>query len=270
MNRAELYRELGTAIGQRKSVSFITITHSTRSDWITKRMLLFTHEHYAETGLPISLAEKIEKQCHPFRMKGKNRSLSFSWENESISVFLENFPPPPHLIIAGAGHVGEPVAQMAKLLGFHTTIVDDRPEYANEKRFPWGDEIRCEPFDNYFRTVPLTPFTYVLLLTRGHQFDVLSLQQLLSREERPAYIGMIGSRRRIAGVFEQLRTDFPESSFSNVYTPVGLNIGAETPAEIAVSMLAEILAVKNNTNGQPLSSTIRNLAERGFRQGGSI
>jgi xanthine dehydrogenase accessory factor len=88
----------------------------------------------------------------------------------------------------------------------------------------------------------------------------------LERNENPAYVGMIGSRRRISGVFEQLKSEFPIERFSQIYTPVGLDIGAETPSEIAVSIMAEILKVKNNKSGESLSKDIRPLATKGFRE----
>ncbi|MGG1573397.1 XdhC family protein [Fictibacillus sp. NRS-1165] len=267
MNKQELYQELSAAITKRKQVSLVTITRAARKEMIGKRMLLFSQEEiYPETGIERTLVLKLAELCLPFFRKQITRSAVLYGKDDPITVFHEVFAPPPHLIIAGAGHVAEPVAHMAKMLRFYTTVVDDRPEFARQGRFPSSDDVRCQSFHSYFQSVPLNEFTYVLLVTRGHQFDVLSLQQLLSRNEKPAYIGMIGSRRRIAGVFEQLRTDFPDESFSHLYTPVGLDIGAETPEEIAVSIFAEILAVKNRKSGAPLSATIRELAKTGFHE----
>ena len=88
------------------------------------------------------------------------------------------------------------------MLGFYVTVIDDRNEFANRDRFPHVDEVVCQSFLNFFKKAELTEQTYILLLTRGHKYDVLSLQELLKRQEKPAYIGMIGSRRRISGVFE--------------------------------------------------------------------
>ncbi|WP_062231074.1 XdhC family protein [Fictibacillus sp. FJAT-27399] len=268
MNKLELYEKLSTAITQKRRVSLLTITAAGRAEMIGKRMLFFSQDEiYPEAGLDMKLAFQLAEICFPFFLKQRTRSVTFESNDETVKVFHEAFAPPPHLIIGGAGHVAEPVAKMGKMLGFYTSVIDDRQEFARKERFPFSDNVCCQSFHSYFKSVPLNNSTYILLLTRGHQFDVLSLQQLLARNEKPAYIGMIGSRRRIAGVFEQLRADFPNETFANLYTPVGLDIGAETPEEIAVSIFAEILAVKKGKTGAPLSSTIRELAKIGFRKG---
>ncbi|MDN4523865.1 XdhC family protein [Fictibacillus fluitans] len=266
MKKEVLYHKLSEAILNRTAVSLVTFTEAV-PELIGKRILLLPETAYGENGVAGDLTSAISEFCSSSFSEQHTSSLDFHWQNNRYRIFHEAFPPPPHLIIAGAGHVGEPVAHLGKMLGFSVTVVDDRSSFANKERFSCADEVCCQSFHSYFQTVPLKTSTYILLLTRGHQFDVLSLQQLLSREERPAYIGMIGSRRRIAGVFEQLRHDFPEETFTHIHTPVGLDIGAETPAEIAVSIFAEILAVKNKKNGEPLSSHIRELAKKGFRKG---
>lgn len=205
--------------------------------------------------------------CKMFLKKKRSGTYTFSWNENEIECFAEYFPAPLHLIVAGAGHVCEPVAQMGKMLGFFVTVIDDRPEFANRGRFPTADEVVCRSYLDYFSEVVLSEHTFILLLTRGHKYDVLSLRELLKRDEKAAYIGMIGSRRRISGVFEELRIDFPNESFNHLFTPVGLDIGAETPAEIAVSILAEILKVKNQKSGNSLSTKVRKYAKLGFHEG---
>ncbi|WHY73986.1 XdhC family protein [Fictibacillus enclensis] len=266
MKKEVLYHKLSEAILNRTTVSLVTFTEAS-PELIGKRILLLSETAYGEKGVSDDLIRATAAFCAPSFSQQNTSSLDFQWQNKRYTIFHEAFPPSPHLIITGAGHVGEPVAQMGYMLGFSVTVVDDRPSFVNKERFSCADELCCQSFHSYFQNVPLQNSTYILLLTRGHQFDVLILQQLLSRKDRPAYIGMIGSRRRIAGVFEQLRNDFPEETFTHIHTPVGLDIGAETPAEIAVSIFAEILAVRNKKNGEPLSSHIRELAKKGFRKG---
>ncbi|RAP76828.1 hypothetical protein DL346_09760 [Paenibacillus montanisoli] len=171
-----------------------------------------------------------------------------------MEYFVDVYPPPLHVIVAGAGHVAKPLVEMGKKLGFYITVICDRPQYANVDQFPWADEVICRPYMDYFRSLDITDKPYILLLTRGHQYDVAILREILHLSV--PYIGMIGSRRRISGVFSQLHEAYPDSEFEHVYAPIGLDIGAQTPEEIAVSVLAEILRVKNHKSGKSLKEEI--------------
>jgi xanthine dehydrogenase accessory factor len=250
-----------------KDSCLITITNSSNADFIgSKAVYLEGGDFFPEKKFPISLKNSLFEKCFALLKKGKSMATDIKVEGVNFECFIDIYPSPPHLIIAGAGHVGETVAKLGDMLGFYITVIDDRPEFANTEKFPDVDEVVCESFLSYFKNVPLTSKTYILLLTRGHRFDVLSLQELLGRIEQPFYIGMIGSRRRISGVFEQLKEEFPVERLSQIYTPVGLDIGAETPEEIAVSIMAEILKVKNGRTGESNCNGIRPLAARGFRE----
>lgn len=264
----KMLKMLKDALKQQKVSALVTITSHSLPSYLGKKFLVwedgsFYHEH-PETE--IFSAELIEL-CKSLIQKQKTKCIRISLDQKEVEYFIEIFLPSPNLIIAGAGHVCESVVQIASLLGYHITIIDDRLEFAKEERFPLANKVFCESYMDFFRKCPITPNTWILLLTRGHQFDVISLQELLKREETPAYIGMIGSRRRIAGVFEQLKQEFDENSFDHIYTPVGLDIGAETPSEIAVSIVAEMVKVRNKKSGHSLSRNIRQLAKIGFRGG---
>lgn len=269
----QLYQRLTTAISEHKNIALITITDHPNPSLIGSKCLLYaTGELFEENNLPANVLEKIKANCAPILKEKLTKTIHIAYDIGDIECYVESFFAPPHLIVAGAGHVSEPVAEMGKMLGFYVTVIDDRKEFANRERFPYADEAVCASYIEYFRNVPITSETYVLLLTRGHKFDVVSLQELLRREEamsaedRTAYIGMIGSRRRIAGVFEQLKDQFTEHNFINIHSPVGLDIGAQTPAEIAISILAEILKVKNNTTGNSLKGKIRSYSQLKFRE----
>ncbi|AZU64956.1 XdhC family protein [Neobacillus mesonae] len=245
----------------------VTITNSSNANFIcSKAVYIENGGCFPDKRFPLSLTNSVSEKCIELLKRGKSKTVDFEVKGVNFECFIDVYPSPPHLIIAGAGHVCEPVAKLGGMLGFYVTVIDDRPEFANTDRFPGVDEVICKPFLCYFNNVPLTSKTYILLLTRGHRFDVLSLQELLGRNVEPAYIGMIGSRRRISGVFEQLKEEFPFERLNQIYTPVGLDIGAETPAEIAVSIMAEILKVKNGMSGESISKDIRPLASRGFRE----
>jgi xanthine dehydrogenase accessory factor len=257
-------------LAKQKVTALVTITSHPDLTILGKKFLVWEDGHFYEEHHELeSIYASFKDLCLALIQKRKTKCIRSQINEQEVECFVEIYLPRPHLIIAGGGHVCEPVVQMASLLGYFIKVVDDRAEFARKERFPLADEVICEGYLEYFQKCPLTNHTWILLLTRGHQFDVLILQELLKREETAAYVGMIGSRRRIAGVFEQIKQEFPTASFDSIYTPVGLDLGAETPSEIAISILAEMLKVKNNKSGDSLSLETRQLAKLGFRGGNS-
>ncbi len=176
--------------------------------------------------------------------------------NDEVAYFVDHGPDGPHaffasrynvrreLIIAGAGHIARPLCTMATLTGYQVTIVDDRPEYAVAKSFPEARRVICAPFIEFFRELNVNENTSIVLVTRGHKHDQDSLWEL--REKPAAYIGMIGSRRRVKAVFADFHDKCEPAWLNSIKAPIGLNIGAKTPAEIAICILAEMIAVKTN------------------------
>lgn len=144
------------------------------------------------------------------------------------------------VVICGAGHVAYYVAQMAHMLDYQTIVIDDRPEFANRERFPQGTILQ-EPFETALEKVPYNGDTCFVIVTRGHQGDSLCLERILDKGNF-GYLGMIGSRKKVGLVIEDMRSKgFSEELLRQVHSPIGLDIGAETPAEIAVSIFAEII-----------------------------
>lgn len=165
-------------------------------------------------------------------------------ETTGVSIVEEPVLPKERLIILGGGHVAVPIAEFAAKCDFHVIVCDDRPDFANEERFPWAQQVICEPFEQAIADLKLTPFDYVVIVTRGHAWDRHCLRQVLAGVE-PAYTGMIGSRSRVRKVLDQLIEEgYSKERIDAVCTPIGLNIGADTPAEIAVSILAELITYK--------------------------
>ncbi len=157
--------------------------------------------------------------------------------------FLEPWTPSWRLIIAGAGHVSRPTAQIASMVGFRVEIVDDRPEFANRERFPSADVIAVRDLDTCLEGRDLGPRDAVVIVTRGHVHDGTVLAQAL--RTRAGYIGMIGSRRKRDALYARLRQQgVTEAQLATVRCPIGLDIDAETPEEIAVSILAELIRVR--------------------------
>jgi xanthine dehydrogenase accessory factor len=160
-----------------------------------------------------------------------------------LGLFIEVIAPAPDLVVVGAGHIAQPLVLMGKLLGFRVVVVDDRARFANRERFPEADEILVGRIEDLLGRWPIGASTYLVLVTRGHQFDEAALKVVVGSEA--AYIGMIGSRRRVREVFRHLTAaGVAAERLGRVHAPIGLSIGAETPAEIAVAIVAELVQVR--------------------------
>jgi xanthine dehydrogenase accessory factor len=168
------------------------------------------------------------------------------------AVFIDVQVAPPTLLIAGGGHIAVPLGRMGAMLGFRVVVVDDRPIFANEERFPEADEVIAAPFGETFASYPLDDRTYVTIMTRGHAHDLECLYEVIDKPV--AYLGMIGSRRRVKGVLNMLREKgHAEELLARVHAPVGLDIGAHSPEEIAVSVIAEVVKARRGGTGRSLS-----------------
>ena len=167
----------------------------------------------------------------------------FYSEDGSLTV-VETYMPRPRMIILGGGHIALALTQMAKACDFYVVVFDDRPMFANDARFPFADEVVCDDFANLFTRLNIRKNDYVVIVTRGHKHDQECLEGVL-KGDAPAYTGMIGSRRRIAIVMKQLEAaGYSKERLEDVYSPIGIRIGAVTPAEISISILAEIIEIK--------------------------
>jgi len=166
-------------------------------------------------------------------------------------VMFERHEPPATLVIAGGGHIGKALATIGDLCGFSVVVVDDRPDYANQERFPEADRVVCGDFAEVLRGLAIDSKTYVVTVTRGHKHDEESLRQAVGSPA--AYVGMIGSKRRAAAVLQHLIDDgLDPEAVRRVHTPIGLDIGAETPEEIAVAIMAEVVQVRRGGSGRPM------------------
>ncbi len=171
----------------------------------------------------------------------------------TTELFVEVIAPPPRLIILGAGHIAVPMAGMGKMLDFEVTVVDPRPEFAREERFPAGVRVVRAGYAEAFEgQVALNSSSYVVILTPDS--DEQALERVVGSDAR--YIGMVGSRRKVAAIFKALEEKGVDpGALKRVHAPVGLDIQAETPAEIAVSIMAEIIMARNGGTGRMLSAS---------------
>ena len=160
------------------------------------------------------------------------------------TVFSEILGKEKKMVICGGGHVSVPVIQMGIMLGFHVTVLEDRPQFADNARRAGASRVYCEPFKEGLSRIEGDEDTYFIIVTRGHRYDQTCLAQIAGKKH--AYIGMIGSRKRVKLVKEAVIAEgVCREVIDRVYTPIGLAIGAETPEEIAVAIMAEIIEVKN-------------------------
>ena len=170
-------------------------------------------------------------------------------EDEGANCFIDPLTPRERLIILGAGHIAQPLCEFAARCDFAVTVVDDRMAFANAERFPLAREILCDSFANAIEGLRITPYDFVVVITRGHRHDADCLRTLFKQTE-PAYLGMIGSRRRVRGLLEMLKGEgLDEERLGRICTPIGLPIGAVSPAEIAVSILSQVIEYKRLHGG---------------------
>jgi len=174
----------------------------------------------------------------------------------SMEVYVEPLIPDPVLFVFGAGHVGKAVADAVASIGFRIAVIDDRPKYANSERFPFADSLYVDHWEKIFTKLNVNTFSYLFIATRDHRFDLLCLRFAL--KSSAAYIGMLGSRKKSASLFNQLEKEgFDTTDFERVFVPAGLDVGSETPEEIAASIAAELIAVRKKLDIQSLKSAWR-------------
>jgi xanthine dehydrogenase accessory factor len=177
-----------------------------------------------------------------------------------ITCFINVFKAPPTLVLVGAGHVAQPMSKLAKMLGFQVVVIDDRTDYATKERFPEADRVVVDDWEKALKELPIDSNTCVVILTYTGESDELALRTIV--RSNAAYIGMISSRSKAKGILSRLRRDgIPDDLLRRVITPIGLDIGAETPAEIAVATMAEIIMHRNKKSGNPLSIAEHEIAK---------
>src|SRR3979411_1963555 len=160
-----------------------------------------------------------------------------------LSVFVEPVVPQPRVYVFGAGHISKSISKIANMAGFASVIVDNREAFANRDRFPEADEIFAEEYEEVFPKLPIPDTSYMVVVTGGHRDDMRVMRWAVGTNAK--YIAMIGSKRKVIGVVKELEKEgIPRSAFERTFAPMGLDIGAITPEEIAVSIVAEMIAMR--------------------------
>ncbi|MBA4179938.1 MAG: hypothetical protein C0506_05050 [Anaerolinea sp.] len=169
----------------------------------------------------------------------------------ATAIYLEVVESKPVFLVVGAGHIGRSLAKLADFLDFHVAVIDDREDFANSERLPEADQVICDDYEAALDRFPIDANTTIVMVTRGHKQDELALRHCLGRGA--GYVGMIGSKRRTATVLAHLAEEgFAAGDLAQVRTPIGLDIGAETPEEIAISIMAEVILLRRGGSGAPM------------------
>jgi len=198
----------------------------------------------------------------------KPRHLSFSLGQDAaydeglicggqLNIFVEPIIPQPRAFIFGGGHVSKGISKIATLAGFSTSIIDNREAFANKERFPEAEATYAQEYEEVFEQLPVNSSSYIIIVTRGHRDDMRVLRWAVNTPAK--YIAMIGSKRKTISVVHELEKEgFPSEAFEKVFAPMGLEIGAELPEEIAISVVAEMIAVRRapDTDWRQLSKSI--------------
>lgn len=216
-----------------------TLVDSNSPDLPAGRKAILLRDGTLEGSLgSVQLDEKLRTSAQKALKEGKSGTIEIQ---RGVSVFLNILSSDARLIICGAGHIAVPLARFAHRLGFRVTVIDDRSDFANLSRFP-DCEVIAEDFTLALRDLHFSPATHVVVITRGHEHDADCLIEVLKKET--AYVGLIGSRRRVRFVLEMLaEKGFSRKRLKEVFTPIGLPIGAESPEEIALSIVSELVCV---------------------------
>lgn len=162
-----------------------------------------------------------------------------------LEVFVEAIVPQPKAFIFGAGHISKSLCKVATLAGFSATVIDNREQYANRERFPEAEDVFAEEYEDLFPKLTIRDTNYIIIVTRGHRDDMRVLRWAIETPAR--YIAMIGSKRKVIGVMKELEKEgVSRSAWDRLYAPMGFELGAITPEEIAVSVVAEMIAARRN------------------------
>jgi xanthine dehydrogenase accessory factor len=228
----------------------------------TSKMLVYTDGSIAGTVGGGELENRVIREAKEVIQTGQPRLLEYSMTDPQrgdpgvcggqLEIYVEPIHPKPVLVVLGAGHVGKAVVHLAKWLGFRVVVSDDRAEFCNPEATPGGDEYLAVPMQDLPQHLKITPWTYLVLTTRGSNVDVLGLPALLNTPA--AYIGVIGSRRRWTVTKNKLlEAGVSEPELERVRSPMGLELNAETPEEIAMSIMAEIIMLRQGGDGQVMA-----------------
>ncbi|MBL8079278.1 MAG: XdhC family protein [Anaerolineales bacterium] len=260
-----IYQSLSELEKNNEPAALCTVTKSEGSTprHVGSKMLVYPDGKFIGTVGGGELENRVIKAALQSIKDGKAQTLEYSMADPSrgdpgvcggqVEVFVEPILPTPTLVVIGAGHVGKAVVHLAKWLGFRVAVCDDRVEFCNPESTPGADEYYPIEMGKLAEKLKVTEHTYLVVTSRGSSVDAVGLPSLI--ESQAAYIGVIGSKRRWATTVKALKEKgLSEELLNKAHSPIGLELQAETPEEIAVSIMAEVLMVKDKGTGKPMGN----------------
>ena len=254
---SEVLREALKRIDKGETIALVTVVETKGSTprEVGAKMIVYKDGLIFGTIAGGIIEAKVIEKAREAIKKGEGELLNYHLTKEEaalnegaicggdMKIFIDILQPKKEVLIFGGGHIAVYVSKLMKMIGFKVTVIDDREEFANKERFPESDEIIVESIDKALQHVKITPSTYIIIVSRGHLQDQEVLASVI--ESDAAYIGMIGSRQKNATVFQYLEEQgVSAQELKKVHAPIGIDIGAQTPEEIAVSIIAEIIQVR--------------------------
>ena len=261
----EVFAALSDALARGEEVALVTITSSTGStpQRVGAKMLVFSDGRTVGTIGGGCYENDAFWKARDALVTGRSSLLhyelndDFAQENGLVcggqmDVHVDPLAPTPHLFVIGAGHVGCQLGKIAPDAGFRVHVVDDRQKFANSERFPEAAEVVVDSIPEWLHRTELPASAYVVVVTRGHTHDLDAMRALAARDLK--YLGLIGSRAKVRRIFDLLLEEgMPQECLARVRAPIGLDIGAVTPVEIAISIMAELVAVRRGVDTASLA-----------------
>ena len=252
----DLYEELVRLrrLGQKCALATIVEVRGSIPSYQTAKLLVREDGSIAGTIGGGCVEAEVWTAAREAMATGQPRRLTFNLGEDAaddnglicggqLEVFVEPITPQPRAFLFGGGHISQALARIAGLAGFSTVVVDDRAAFANPERFPDADETIVAEYEEVFPRLIVNDGSFILIVTRGHRHDMRVLRWAVTTPAR--YVAMIGSRRKVLSVVRELEKEgLPAEAFERLHAPMGLEIGAVTPEEIAVSVVAEMIAVR--------------------------
>lgn len=258
---AQLAGRIVDAYGGGSPLAVATLIKSPEEEEVGNKLIMLEDgAAHGTVGRP-QLDGLAEAKARELMEQGKCAHMTTQQGDE---LFIEAYTSPATLILMGGGHISKSVAPLAKMLGLRLFVLDDRREFANLERFPDAEAVAVAGYAHGLENFPVNKNTAIVIATRGHNFDDLALESAARSDA--GYVGLVGSKRKVILIYEELlKRGLPLERIENIHAPIGMDIKARTPAEIAISIMAEVVQWRLGGTGQPMmlpKKYLRNLAEK--------
>ena len=265
----EILKRVSTLLNENVEFALATIVDKTDSvpQDLGAKMIVFGDGSIEGTVGGGRLEARIIEEAREALSERKSRFVTLSLNPEDLGmycggevrVFIEVFLSTMDLLIFGGGHVGQKIAYLAEFLGFSYSVVDDREEFTSREVFKKARQLYCMSFNESFDRINITERTFIVIVTRGHAFDALCLEKAM--KTRAGYIGMIGSKNKVHKIFSMMKSKgLDPMNDPRVYAPIGLELGNNSPEQIAISIMSEIIKIQSGGSAQHMRDLFKKLS----------